>query len=60
MSGNNIEYFRLRADQELAAAEGAANEAIAAIHRQLAQRYLDLAGQSNRVDALSIMTQASR
>jgi len=60
MSGNNIEYFRLRADQELAAAEDAANEAIAAIHRQLAQRYLDLAGQSNRVDALSIMTQASR
>lgn len=45
MSSNDAEYFRQRAEQELAAAEIAATDVAAAVHRELAQQYLDLAGQ---------------
>ena len=42
---DNLNYYRRRAAQELAAADGAADEAIAAVHRSLAQRYQALAGE---------------
>lgn len=42
MTNWNIEYYRQRADEELAAAERADNLVIAQIHREMAQRYRDM------------------
>jgi len=53
MSRNDKDYYRRRAAEERAAAERAANDGVAAIHRQLARRYLDLAGQPHLVEAAS-------
>jgi hypothetical protein len=53
MSRSDKEYFRLRAVQEREAAEKAATDASAAIHRQLAKRYLDLADEPHLVEAVS-------
>ena len=44
MSGANSTYFRSRAAKEMAAAEAASSELTASIHRALAERYLNLAG----------------
>ena len=52
MSSNDRQYFCRRAAQEQAAAEHAATDAVAAIHRRLAKRYLDLAGQPHLVEAV--------
>jgi hypothetical protein len=51
MSRGDKEYFRQRAIQEREAAEKAATDASAAIHRQLAKRYLDLADEPHLVEA---------
>jgi hypothetical protein len=53
MSRNDRDYYRRRAGEEQAAAERAATDAVAAVHRQLAKRYLDLAGQPHLVEAAS-------
>ena len=59
MAKNDREYFRRRAAQEQAAAAAATNDTAAAIHRQLARRYLDLVGQTRVVEAPAIAPQAS-
>jgi hypothetical protein len=41
MSTQNLDYYRQRAGEELAAAERAADPAIAQIHREMAGRYRD-------------------
>ena len=42
---DNLTYYRRRADEELAAAEHASNDGVAAVHRSLAERYMALAGE---------------
>lgn len=42
MTIKNLNYYRQRADEELAAAERAADPSIAQIHRDMAERYRDL------------------
>lgn len=43
MNIQSFDYYRQRAEQELAAADRAGDPAIAHIHRQLARRYRELA-----------------
>lgn len=45
MTTHNLDYYRQRADEELAAAERAVDPAIAQIHHDMAQRYRDLLGR---------------
>jgi len=42
---DNLNYYRRRAAEELAAAEQAPSAAVAAVHRSLAERYLVLSGE---------------
>jgi hypothetical protein len=42
---DNLNYYRRRAGEELAAAEQAPSAAVAAVHRSLADRYTALAGE---------------
>jgi hypothetical protein len=42
---DNLSYYRRRAAEESIAADGAPSEAVAAVHRSLAERYLALAGE---------------
>lgn len=42
MTTLNLDYYRQRADEEMAAAERADDPGISQIHRELAQRYRDL------------------
>ena len=44
MTNQNIEYYRRRAEEELAAAEQASDTAIAQIHNEMARRYRVLSG----------------
>jgi hypothetical protein len=46
---NNRDYYRRRAAQEFSAADNAASEAVAGVHRSLAERYLALAGEPQQV-----------
>jgi len=39
MTANNVNYYRQRADEEMAAAERCSDSSIAQIHREMAQRY---------------------
>lgn len=39
MTNENLDYYRRRAEEELAAAEQASDAAIAQIHNELARRY---------------------
>ena len=39
MANDNLDYYRKRAEEELAAAEQASDTAIAQIHNELARRY---------------------
>ena len=41
MTTQNLDYYRMRADEELAAADLAVDPAIAHIHLEMAQRYRD-------------------
>jgi hypothetical protein len=41
----NLNYYRRRAAEEFNAADSAATETVAAVHRSLAERYLALAGE---------------
>ena len=50
MSGENPSYFSKRAAQEFAAARAASSETIAAIHRELAERFMSLAEKEAGVD----------
>jgi hypothetical protein len=54
MSRNDKDYYRRRAVEEQDAAERAATDRVAAIHRQLAKRYLDMAGQPHLVEAAPV------
>jgi len=51
MSHTDQDYYRRRAAEEQSAAEHAATDGVAAVHRQLAKRYLDMAGEPHLVDA---------
>ena len=46
MTMQNLDYYRHRADEELAAAESAGDPAIALIHREMARRYRDLVAET--------------
>jgi len=50
MTTVDLNYYRERADEELAAADRAVDSAIAQIHRDMAQRYRDmLNGEADRM-----------
>lgn len=58
MTTLNLDYYRLRADEELAAAERAGDPAIAQIHRHMAQRYRDmLKDESDRPNGAATLAQ---
>lgn len=42
MASQNFDYYRLRADEELAAAKHAADPSIAQIHREMERRYREM------------------
>jgi hypothetical protein len=42
---DNLNYYRRRIAEELAAAQHAPSEGVAAVHRSLAERYMALAGE---------------
>ena len=46
MTKADIEYFRARADAERALAKASADQKVAEVHEELAQRYETLAGCS--------------
>ena len=55
----NMEYYGQRADEELAAAERAVDPSVPQIHREMAQRYLDmLSSHAGPVNMDSIMAEA--
>lgn len=44
MTTQNLDYYRQRADEELATADQTNDPGIAQIHREMARRYHDLVG----------------
>ena len=56
MSQCNLEYFRQRVFAERAMAEAAENDAIAAIHSEMARRYQELADREERRMVLTRLT----
>lgn len=50
MTTQSLDYYQLRANEELDAAQRASDPAIAYIHRELARRYLDKLSESDRMD----------
>ena len=59
MPGGNPSYFSDRAAQEFAAAEAAASDLTAAIHREMAERFTRLAEQEARADPRPMQDAAS-
>lgn len=56
MTTKSLDYYRLRAEEELSAAEQAGDPSIAQIHRDMARRYREiLSSETGRVDEDVIM-----
>ena len=60
MSEDNLDYYRRRAAEELAAAQRAPSAAIAEVHRSLAERYMVLAGEPQALVPPQLRAAATR